>query len=205
MPSEETTQRKYVGQGGQYVREHTVKAEVPDLAETLAQAKRQYNETLLNRIRDGRWSNTPFCLDAVFAALAATGADDRACRVAAGTEATLDHCPRCDSRLASKNGVRLCTGDGCGWDEEHDRLIYDNDAPARIDAETTTAADGIHGITTRRVPPVAELPNPSDVLVLDATPRVSEIAALFGSVPDRVHGRRRRRVLTAACDGHADR
>lgn len=183
---EETTQREYVGEGGQYTKERAFQATVTDLAEPLAQAKRAYNDILLSRMRDGRWSDTPFCLDTVFAALAAAGGDGRECRVAAATPDYLSQCSRCDSRLAPNDGRLMCTEGGCGWTEGEDPLTAADDSPVRIDAEPRTGETTVHGITTRRLPAADELPHPSNVLVLDATPRKAVTAGLFGVGEDQV-------------------
>jgi hypothetical protein len=176
---DETSRKEYVGEGGQYEKETAVEATVHDLAETLAQAKHTYNQTLMARVHQGRWAETPFYFDAVLAMLAAAGADGRACRIAASVPTVIDTCPKCDSRLASENGRKYCTESGCGWDEENGQLTYADDTPARIVAQLDATDVGVRGITVTGYPAIDELPDASNVLGLNATPRAGELAALF--------------------------
>lgn len=183
VPEEAITERRerqYVGEGGQYTYETVVDADIVDPAEALARAKRMYVDTLIQRIRRGKWSDTPITFDSVLAALAAAGFPSRPCRIAAGTPTVLDHCPRYDSRLGTKDGARLCTERGYGWSEQTDHFTDADSTPARIYATPEASSDGIHGLGIRRAPPVDALPDPDDVLVLDATPRPDELATVFG-------------------------
>lgn len=182
------TKRRYVGQESQYVNEDVVEVQEVDLAERLAQTKLYYERTIIARIQDGDWNGAPFVFDEVLGALAATmngDADAHDARVAAAFDAALDVCPRCETRLESRNGARVCPA--CHWDESQDRLTAADDDPARIDAELVEDHDGVVvALKIHTLPILSAMPDPSNVLALDATGRPEAYASLFGANPERV-------------------
>lgn len=184
-----TRTKQYVGEAGQYNFVEAYEVVTTDLAETLAQARHFYEESVITAMKHGEWNGTPLCLDTVFGALAAALDDEedaRAARVAVESDVTLDTCPRCSSRLQARDGARMC--DDCGWHEEYGRLTQDHTPPARIDVDVATTEGGeVVGLVDRRLPSTNSLPDPGDVLILDATPQTAVYAAVFGVDPESVH------------------
>lgn len=119
---------------------------------------------------------------------AATGDDETATGawIAAGVGTSLTYCPRCSESvpLGTHQGARICGK--CQWDERTDPLTQEDTTRARIDVDLTTGAGG-RTLTYRRLPDTEQLPNPGDVLVLDATPRKNVYAAAFGVPVEHVH------------------
>lgn len=177
-------------EGYRNVTEHVVERE--HLAETLAQVKLEYGETILSRMREGEWNGEPLALDALLGAAAEAGLEETECYRAVSAPAILDgNCPRCGSALQHIDGKRVCaTDDGCGWDEEHGQLVHPSTEPARagvytdrVRDESVRSADGA-ALVLETLPRADDLPD--DPLVLDATATPAKVAAFYGVSEDDV-------------------
>ena len=183
-----TTKREYPGMYEEGHRKRTAYVIDRDLiAETLARAKLEYNDTILARMRDGSWNGEPLALDAVFAAAAGAGLPEVEARKAIAAPTTLDDCPRCGNDLHLINGAHVCE-DGCGWDEEHDYIVSKDATPARADAYLDADLDGSR-LVFEELPQSEDLPEAP--LILDATTDTlrgapGKIAALYGVNRDEV-------------------
>ena len=158
-------------------------------AEPIARAKLAYNETVIDRMRGGRWEagDEPLCFDAVIALAVRAGLDSGPAHRAIAAPAELDYCPVCTADLSGFNGKRVC--EGCGWDEENALLVRPDDERARAKARLVPAEERDGGdpvVEYRTLPLPSELPAPEDTLVLDATPRLRVIGALFGVAPEDI-------------------
>jgi hypothetical protein len=170
---------------------HYLKQEEPEkdwqLAEALAKAKVAHGETVLTRMQNDNWEGTPISIDAVFAAAVEAGLDEEPVMQAVALSPIIDECPWCHSELEHHNGARSCASDDCDWHEAEHALIHQGAEPARASAWfATDPSDAIVALRYRELPLPAELPDPSDTLVLDATATPDKVATLFGVDRDDV-------------------
>lgn len=199
------TWREDVGMPEEGYRSHRCHViERPQVAETFARAKLIYNETVVERMRGGRWSGEPMAVDALLAAAAeATDAEaedgetdteirDGFLRAISAPELLDGTCPRCGSIVDEINGMRCCASDdGCGWDEEHGHLTCGSTPIARAGAHTLTVDgdDGVQSADQARLvleqyPQTSELPDRP--LLLDATATPAKVASFYGVDEDEV-------------------
>jgi hypothetical protein len=191
---ERTTWREYKDPvGGHYSKHHRHVVERDRYDEPLAQLKLLYNEGLDRQIRDGELPGAPFCVDAIFAALTKTVAEDDengftdvAVRTAIAVPPILDTCPWCGSSLVSENGARFCGEEDCDWHEEHNNLIPSSGGPAPARAAAWLADDPAQssdddrpGLVYEQLPATTDLP--TDPLILDATATHAKIAGFYGT------------------------
>jgi hypothetical protein len=150
--------------------------------EPLAQAKLACNEAVVRDMKNDEWDGEPLCIDALLAAGVHAGLDRAPAMVAAALPATLDTCPRCETRLEWHGGAASCPA--CGWSERTDPLTkpYDETARAQawLDHEGDHHEDGRTCLAYRALPLRADLPEPHRTLWLDATPTRELAALLFG-------------------------
>lgn len=173
----------YDDAAGHYV-EREEPAEEWHTAEALAQLKVAYSETIIDRIKRGKWDGTPVGLDPVITAAADAGLSSGAVRTAVATPTVLDSCPWCNAPVEPHNGARVCSSDTCDWGE-HEHTITQPDgerarAVAYLDDDPNTPA----GLGFEQLPLSSDLP--SDPLILDATATPSKVAHLYGVDPDTV-------------------
>lgn len=179
------TVKESVGMPGEGYREretHVVERDLLD--EALAQAKLTYTEATIRKMKNDEWKGEPLAVDALLAAAAEAGLDDRAARRAIAAPDTLDGtCPRCGGDLAERDGARLChgegEGDGCGWHEDEDRLVGRHAPIARAHAYRDA-----NTLVYRRLPDEDDLP--TDPLILDATATPEKVAGLYNVPVDDV-------------------
>ncbi|WP_324757054.1 hypothetical protein [Haloarcula montana] len=185
---ETKTVREHQGMPGEgYTEVEKAVVEEPMVEETLAQCKLHYNETLIARMRDDRWSGTPLVFDALLAAAAAAGLDDESARTAIAVATTLDHCPWCGEDVGFENGARHCESAACDW-HEADHNITRRDGPtaracAELDLEPEEAGDP-QGVFYEELPQPSSLPD--SPLILDATTTKRKIAGLYRTPVDDV-------------------
>jgi len=183
---EERTIREQVGMPGEghykKRREHVVERSLA--AETFAEAKLAYNETIVSRMRRDEWDGAPLCFDALLAAAAKAGAGAEACRRAIAVPTLLEHCPWCGSDLIDDNGARVCSDEDCDWHEEHQPLTQRHGEQARAIARIETDGDAPAGLQYYALPLVSDLPETP--LVLDATATPAKVAVLYDIPEDQV-------------------
>lgn len=151
---------------------------------------------------------TPFHLDAVFIAAAKAGLPRESVRRAIGTHPGVEQCPRCgESSSYGKGHVEtiLLKHSGtwerqvgseyhncqeCGWSEDEDALTTEvEELPRATSWIQTDDPDKLapeHDLVYRELPLIGDLPDPSDTMILDATPVPAAYALLFGFDPAEV-------------------
>ncbi|WP_230458842.1 hypothetical protein [Haloarcula sp. K1] len=157
------------------------------LEESLAQCKVHYNETLIARMRDDRWSGTPLVFDALLGAAAAAGLNEESCRQAIAVPTTLDNCPWCASDIVFDNGARHCEDETCDWHEEKHNITRRDGPTARARAELDLEPEELdqpQGIFYEELPRPTDLPD--SPLILDATTTKRKIAGLYQTPVDEV-------------------
>jgi hypothetical protein len=183
---ERRTIREQVGmpEGGTHRTRKEYAVERSLLAETFAQAKLAYNETIVNRMRRDEWDGTPLCFDALLAAAAAAGADADAARQAIALPTLLEHCPWCGSDLHDNNGERVCSDEDCDWHEDGQTLTQRDGERARAIARIDTDRGTPTGLAYHALPLASDLPD--SPLILDATATPAKVAALYDVPEDQV-------------------
>lgn len=155
----------------------------------------------------------PFHLDPIFAAAVEAGFSLDSARRAIGSYPGVETCPSCEEsrqfgvgkrrRIKTvgketifvseetreyqfESGYHLC--EECDWHEKTDPLTPDTAelprAKSWIKQDTTNSN---HKLMYRELPLTSELPDPSQTVILDATPVPEKYALLFGIEPDDVH------------------
>ncbi|WP_210424875.1 hypothetical protein [Halorussus halobius] len=183
---EQTTKKEFKGMPGEGYRKRTCYVVERELvAEPLAEAKLEYNETVLKRMREDDWNGEPLAVDALLAAAIAAGVPSDQARKAITAPDFLEHCPRCGGDLTHQDGGRVCDQeDGCGWDERTDFLVGKTADPARASAYLHADIEDGAYLTYESLPLVSDLP--SKPLVLDATAVPQKVAGLYGVPTDHV-------------------
>lgn len=151
---------------------------------------------------------TPFHLDAVFIAAAKAGLPRESVRRAIGTHPGIEQCPRCgetsaygkgeieeiplkqSGTLTRQIGASYHRCQECGWSEGEDSLTAEvEELPRATSWIRTDNPDKLapqHELVYRELPLVTDLPDPSETMILDATPVPDAYALLFGLDPDEV-------------------
>lgn len=151
---------------------------------------------------------TPFHLDAVFVAAAKAGLPSESVRRAIGTHPGVEQCPRCGESSAygkgeieelplKQRGTRTVQVEAyfhrcqeCGWSEKSDSLTEGIEelprATSWIQPDNPGKLAPEHELIYRELPLVTDLPDPSDTMILDATPVPDAYALLFGLDSDEV-------------------
>ncbi|QLH82480.1 bifunctional DNA primase/polymerase [Halosimplex pelagicum] len=182
---EQRTIREDVGMPGEgYRTREEFVVERSRTAETFAQAKLSYNETIVSRMRRDEWDGAPLCFDALLAAAAEAGADPGAARQAIAVPTLLESCPWCGEDLVDDNGARVCSDEECDWHEEHQHLTQQGGEQARAIARLDTDDGSPAGLDYYALPLASDLPE--SPLVLDATATPAKVAALYDVPQDRV-------------------
>jgi len=185
---ETKTVREHRGMPGEgYKKVEKAVVEETMLEESLAQCKVHYNETLIARMRDDRWSGTPLVFDALLGAAAAAGLDDESCRQAIAVPTTLDNCPWCASDIVFDNGARHCESETCDWHEDEHNITRRDGPTARARAELDLEPEEAgqpQGVFYEELPRPSDLPD--SPLILDATTTKRKIAGLYQTPVDEV-------------------
>lgn len=151
---------------------------------------------------------TPFHLDAVFIAAAKAGLPSESVRHAIGTHPGIEQCPRCgetsaygkgeieeiplkqSGTLTRQIGAYYHRCQECGWSEAEDSLTAEvEEVPRATRWIQTDIPDKLapqHELVYRELPLTTDLPDPSDTMILDATPVPDAYALLFGLDLDEV-------------------
>lgn len=179
-------------------------------AEALAWLKHAYRETLLSEaVRlDGvlqtqadfaHWEYVPLGLDMVFAAAAEAGLPQDSVRRAIAATPGVEECPSCgtvsefsirtgrppdDPTIFNERDAGKHVCDRCGWHEHEDPLTHAVSelprATAWIGEEDRQVRDPDSVLWYQNLPLTSDLPDPSETLILDATPTKKKYALLFG-------------------------
>jgi hypothetical protein len=183
---EQTTKKEFKGMPSEGYRKRTCYVVERELvAETLAEAKLEYNETILKRMREDDWNGEPLAVDALLAAAMEAGLPSDQARKAIAASDFLEQCPRCGGDLTHQDGGRVCNQeDGCGWDERTDFLVGKTAEAARASAYLHADIEDGARLTYESLPLVSDLP--SKPLVLDATAVPQKVAGLYGVPTDHV-------------------
>ncbi|MFC6975103.1 hypothetical protein ACFQL1_11215 [Halomicroarcula sp. GCM10025709] len=151
---------------------------------------------------------TPFYLDSIFMAAAVAGLPEDSVRRAIGASPGVEQCPRCGEGSKYNKGQieNIFTKESyqtqryvntsyhscgeCGWSEKNDLLTEgDIELPRAniwIQKDDPDKLDPIHKFIYRQLPLVDDLPNPSQTVILDATPVPEAYALLFQINPDDI-------------------
>lgn len=145
---------------------------------------------------------TPFHLDTVFIAAAKAGLSRESVRRAIGTHPGIEQCPLCgetstygkgeieeiplkqSGTLTLQVGAHYYRCQECGWSEGEDSLTAEvEELPRATSWIQTDDPDKLapqHELVYRELPLTTNLPDPSDTMILDATPVPDAYALLFG-------------------------
>jgi transposase len=162
---------------------HISKTSDPDdnwqTLEALAQFKTFYVSTMLRRMDRGEWDGEPLNLNHLFAAAAETSDSPVPWLQSIEFQHRLSSCPRCHSDFDDQNGSRVCSNDGCRWDETEDFHTTGAEPTARTTAHLNAVGHGDNAsVTVSRYPRPAQLPD--DPTILDATATTDKLSALYG-------------------------
>lgn len=184
--------------------------EVDPIAEALAWVKHAYRETLLSDTvtLDGvlqleadfaHWEYVPLGINAVFAAAAEAGLPRDSVRQAIATTPGVEECPSCenvwkfgirtgrppnDPSIYNEHDAGKHVCNDCGWHEHEDALTETVEELPRgtawVDEEDSQKRRPDTVLWYQTLPLTTDLPEPSETLILDATPTTEKYALLFG-------------------------